>query len=72
MRIFGDFNRLDSERRVRLDSAGSKEDINRLGDVICEGLRVLIDSGDYQAEGILEYSDGIWKARIECDTGRDR
>ena len=72
LKIFGDFNRLDSERRVRLDTTGSKEDMEKLGGKVREGLRVLIDSGDFEAEGVLEFSGGIWRARIFWDTARDK
>ena len=70
-RIRGDFNSKDERGRVRLDTAGSEKDIAELGADAWSALRVLIyDEGGYQAQGILEFVDGIWRARIIPGTGR--
>lgn len=53
LRIFVDFNSLDPERQVRLDSVGSKQDIEKLGDSLRERMHVVMHDGDFEAEGIL-------------------
>ncbi len=65
IRIRADFNAQDRERRIRLDTRGSMEDIARLGAEVTEGARVLVyDEGDIEAEGILELVEGTWRARL--------
>jgi hypothetical protein len=70
--VFGDFNRLDQERRVRLDTAGSREDLGNLGDELKVGAPVVVDSGDFEAPGSLEYEGGIWRARIVWEKAKDK
>ncbi len=71
MRIRCDFNHKDERGRVRLDTPDSEEDIGALGADAWSGRHVRIyDEGGYQAEGILEFVDGIWRARIVPNTGR--
>ena len=70
-RIRGDFNSKDERGRVRLDTVESEKDIAELGADAWSGLHVLLyDDGGYQADGILELVDGIWRARIIPGTGR--
>ena len=72
-RISGDFNAQDTKGRVRLNTKGSLEDIKELGSQVKEGIRVLVvddGKGGFQAEGILELSEGIWYARILWETGK--
>jgi hypothetical protein len=71
IRIFGDFNNRDEENRVRLGTEKTNEDLATLADKLREGLTVLVYDGDYEAEGVLEFVDGLWRARIRWDTGRD-
>ncbi len=69
--IWGDFNNLDIERRVRLNSARSLVDLEALGDQLKDGLLVTVSDGDYQADGHLEFSGGIWRATVDWTTGKD-
>ncbi|TLZ77475.1 MAG: hypothetical protein E6K08_03830 [Methanobacteriota archaeon] len=73
LQIRGDFNDKDEEGRVRLDTPVSKQDIEKLGSQVKEGIRVLVvddGEGGFQAECILELSKGIWCARILWETGK--
>ena len=72
LRIWGDFNHLDLEYRVRLDTRGSLADIRRLRSEINEGMHIIIDDGDLQAEGVLEFAGGIWRARILWKNAKDK
>ena len=69
--IHADFNHKDVEGRVRLDTPDAREDIEKLGDQVREGTRVLVyDKGGYQAECVLERVEGDWRARIMPRTGK--
>jgi len=64
-RIRGDFNSKDERGRVPLDTPESEKDIAELGADAWDGLHVLIyDEGGYQADGILEFVDGIWRLAL--------
>src|SRR5207247_10201270 len=64
-RIRGDFNSKDERGRVPLDTPESEKDIAELGADAWGGLHVLIyDEGGYQAAGILEFVDGIWRLAL--------
>ena len=68
--IRADFNHKDQAGRVRLDTPDAREDIERLGDHIHDGTRVLVqDEGGYQAECLLEHVEGEWRARELSGTG---
>jgi len=71
IRIFGDFNNRDEEDRARLGTPKTNEDLASLGEKLREGLTVLVYDGDYEAEGVLEFVDSLWRARIRWETGRD-
>jgi len=69
--IRAEFNHKAQAGRVRLDTPDAREDIERLGDHIREGTRVLVrDEGGYQAECLLERVEGEWRARELSGTGR--
>jgi hypothetical protein len=69
--IRGDFNHKDEAGRVRLDTPDSREDLDKLGAWVRDGVRVLVfDEGGYQAECILEKVDGEWRARMIHGTGK--
>ncbi len=64
-RIRGDFDSKDERGRVPLDTPESEKDIAELGADAWDGLHVLIyDEGGYQADGILEFVDGIWRLAL--------
>ena len=72
IRIWGDFNELDRERRVRLYTPERNRDLRKLGGQLVDGLHVIVDSGDYEAEGVLEFSEGMWRARILWESAKDK
>lgn len=71
IQIWGDFNNQDENDLVRLDSVGSLADIKKFGTKLHNGLRVRISDGDLEADGILEFTDGIWRAKILWETRKD-
>src|SRR3990172_9320066 len=71
IRIWGDFNSIDLEGRIALDAKGSLEDIHKLGRPLRAGESVIVYDDSYQAEGTLDFRDGVWLARIDWKTGRD-
>jgi hypothetical protein len=70
IRIWGDFNNRDGDWII-LDTVGSKKDLRRYAKQLREGLRVVVHDDSYEAEGILEWKGGVWRARILWDTGRN-
>jgi hypothetical protein len=50
-RIYADFQNLDDENRVRLDSRGTAKDLVRLGILLSDGLEVTLYTDDADARG---------------------
>lgn len=71
IRMNGDFNNLITRDHVLLNTLGSLRDLERLGRKLRSGLRVVINDGSYEAEGVLEFDGEYWRARILWETGRD-
>lgn len=69
IRICGDFNQVDARGRIILPYA---DDLKRERVELREGLHVIIWDEEVEAEGILEFEDGAWRARLVPDTGRHR
>ncbi len=69
--VYGDFNHRDVRGRVRLDTVGSEEDLRKVRVALTPGLRVTVYDDSYQAEGIMEFVEGTWRARILWETGKD-
>ena len=67
--VFVDFNNSDRQGRVRLNTVGTVEDLNRLGIVLCEGAKMTLRSFELEAEGTVSYSseEGIWVAAVDWD-----
>jgi hypothetical protein len=81
--IYGDFNNLDDENRIRLTTLGSLSDIARLGIQLREGLALTItaddadDDGnpdDLMADGIIRYNEKekCWVAQIDWSKVHNR
>ncbi|MFZ2959788.1 MAG: hypothetical protein WA705_23145 [Candidatus Ozemobacteraceae bacterium] len=70
IRIWGDFNSRDEEDRIRLNTVGSLEDLDKYPKQIRGGLRIIVFDDDFEVDGILEFSEGIWKAKLLLDTGK--
>jgi len=71
IRLYGDFNHRDEQDRVKLDTAGSERDLAEIRANLKPGARATIYDDSYEAEGILEFIEGTWRARILWETGRD-
>ena len=72
-RVFVDFHNSDRHGRVRLNTVGTIEDLNRLGVVLHEGAEVLLYSYEVETEGIVTYSteEGLWVAKFDQNNMRD-
>jgi hypothetical protein len=73
-KIFVDFHNSDEHGRVRLNTVGTIEDLNRLGFVLCEGAEVLLYSYEVETEGTVTYSaeEGLWVANFDAKNVRDK
>jgi len=69
LRIWGEFDEMDSKRRIILTHA---DDVKSENIELSEGMHVVIWDGDDEPEGILEFEDEMWRARIVPGTGRQR
>lgn len=70
-----DFNNCDREGRVRLNTVGAIQSLNKSQVVLRNGLEVELISGDtYPIKGIVEYSDSehIWVAHFDLNDLRDK
>jgi len=68
-RLFADFNNADEKGRVRLTTNGTKNDLNRLGIILYDGMQVFLDdSEEITALGIVRFSpiEG-WVAEVDWD-----
>ena len=69
-KIFADFNNVDKNGKVRLNTSGSLKDIQRLQIDLKEGMEILLDDQDgLVTMGQLGYSEEekIWVAEINWD-----
>ena len=73
-RIFVDFHNCDPHGRVRLNTVGTLQDLNRLGFVLREGAEVLLYSYEVETEGIVTYSaeEGLWVANFDTNSVREK
>jgi hypothetical protein len=70
-----DFNNCDREGRVRLNTIGATQSLNKLQVTLRNGLEVELTSGDtFPLKGIVEYSETehIWVARFDPNDLRDK
>jgi hypothetical protein len=66
-KIFVDFNNADTKGRIRLNTAGTLEDLKKYHITLVEGLEVILDDNDgLVTKGIVKYSEeeNIWVAII--------
>jgi hypothetical protein len=68
-RVFVDFNNTDRQRRIRLNTVGTLQDLNRLGIILREGTKMIVCSVELETEGTATYSsdEGLWVARIDWE-----
>ena len=70
-----DFNNCDGEGRVRLNTIGAIQSLNKSKVPLRNGLELELTSGDFfPTKGIVEYSDSehIWVARFDLNDLHDR
>jgi hypothetical protein len=72
-RVFVDFNNSDRQRRIRLSTVGTVQDLAQLGIVLREGVEIILYSLELETEGIVTYSaeEGRWVAKIDWDHIRE-
>lgn len=70
--IYADFNNADPQGRLRLNCAGTVQDLGRQGLQLRVGLKVLVHDEELEAEGEVGYSvdEQIWVARIDWSAVR--
>jgi hypothetical protein len=69
-KIFADFNNADEHGRVRLNTTGTFEDIQRMKINLEEGMQIFLDDYDSLiAIGRVKYSneENVWVAEINWD-----
>ena len=66
-RVFVDFNNSDRQGRIRLNTVGTLQDLNRLGIILREGTEMILCSLELETEGTATYSgeEGLWVAIID-------
>jgi hypothetical protein len=70
-KIFADFNNVDKLGRVRLNTAGTMEDIDKNRIVLKDGLQVILDDNDefnYLATVEFSQEEDIWVAKINASS----
>ncbi len=72
-RVFVDFHNSDEQGRVRLNTLGSIEDLDRAGVVMRNGSKLLLYGDEMEAEGEVVFSteEGIWTAKIDWEAIRN-
>ncbi len=70
LRIYGNFQQIDEKNRVELVSIPETWSGSRIDDQVREGLHVLMDDGQFEAEAVLEFDGDWWFGRIVPGTGR--
>ena len=68
IKIFADFNNADKERRIRLNTAGTMNDLKIKDIKLIPGLEVLLDDdGGLITSGAVQFSEqeNIWVAKID-------
>ena len=70
LRIYGNFQDTDGKDRVELGSSPETWSGSRIDDQIREGLHVLVDDGEREAEAVQEFDGDWWYGRIVPGTGR--
>jgi hypothetical protein len=65
-RVFVDFHNSDRQGRVRLNTVGTVQDLNRLGVVLREGTEILLYSYEVETDGLLtpQRKDYGWQSSI--------
>lgn len=66
-KVFADFHNADERGRVRLNCAGTLQDLSGQNVRLVPGLAVTLYSEDVEAEGVVEYSteENLWVAAVD-------
>jgi len=70
VKIYADFNNADQEGRIRLNTKGTYQDLERKKVELREGLELLLDDDEgITTLGIVSFSqnENIWVAKINWD-----
>ena len=69
LRIFADFNSCDDQGNVRLNTVGSLRDIAGGASHVAIGQKVILYTPDeFEVVGLLDFDEGIWKAKPDWST----
>lgn len=73
VRVFADFHNADVKGRVRLNCAGTVEDLKRQEIVLQDGQSLIIYSEELEVEGVIHYSEeeNLWTAVIDWNAIRE-
>ncbi len=73
LRIFADFQNSDPDGNIRLNTYGTKQDVERLNIKFELGLEIVVSDGELETDGIVKFSEKekIWVAEIEWNKLRD-
>lgn len=65
--VYADFNNMDSLGRIRLNSVGTTEDIQKLSLRLTEGMTLVVSDTEIRANGVIEFSseENIWVFNID-------
>jgi len=65
--IHVDFNNVDADGFVRLNTVGVTDDLVLLNIALADGLRVWATDNEYSLEGIVRVSgrEGVWRLQVE-------
>jgi hypothetical protein len=72
-KVFVDFHNCDRQGRVRLNTVGTIQDLNRQGITLQEGIEMTFGNLELETEGIVTYSteEGLWVAKFDWDSIRE-
>ena len=72
-KIYADFHNADEQGRLRLNSIGTIEDLNRKHIQLHNGQNLTFYSEDLEVDGLIQYSedDRIWVAVIDWNAIRE-
>ena len=68
-KIFADFHNADGQGCLRLNCAGTTEDLNRQNIELSNGQLLALCSEDLEVEGVVQYSteEHLWVAAIDWE-----
>ena len=73
LRVFADFHNADAKGRLRLNCAGTVEDLKRREIVLQDGQSLIIYSEELEVDGVVHYSEEekLWTAVINWNAIRE-